>query len=80
MTDLDVREFERREAEAGLRRPVRVLYVVDHTQPSAANKQLVRWLGQFRRMQLKAAVACLDAYGDAVEKIQGKNVPVVSIE
>ncbi len=80
MTELNIQEIEKREQEQGLRRPIRVLYVVDSTAPSYANKQLVRLLGQFGRMQLKAAVASIEVYGQAVEKIQGKNVPVVSLE
>lgn len=80
MTELNLEEIKAREAENGLRRPVRILYVLDGTQPSYGHKQLVRLLGQFTRMQLRAAVASIENYGDAVEKIQGKNVPVVSLE
>ncbi|HGY92892.1 MAG TPA: hypothetical protein ENK43_17140 [Planctomycetes bacterium] len=69
------------EAQAGrIRPPVRVLYVLDRTPRDRPTMDLVKRLGRLGRMQFHAAAVVLEPHGPGTEKIQGKNVRVVSLE
>lgn len=61
-------------------RAVRVLYVVDDTAPAPRIGWLSSLLKRLNRMQLNAAVVSLASHGDGTERIQGQDVPVVSLE
>ncbi|MCB1282692.1 MAG: hypothetical protein KDB18_14310, partial [Salinibacterium sp.] len=66
--------------EAGLWRPVRVLYVLDDSDRGRGTAALVRLLKRIKRHQFQAAVVSIAPHGDGTEKIQGQDFRVVSLD
>ena len=79
MAPVDVLRPEKT-ALATVRDHLRVLYVIDESRVDAVSDHLIKGLRRLKRMQLRAAVVSLGPHGDATERIQSQDLPVVSLE
>ncbi len=80
MAEVETQAQEGAQPTGRIRPPVRVLYVLDRTPRDRSTMDLVKRLGRLGRMQFHAAAVVLEPHGPGTEKIQGKNVRVVSLE
>lgn len=69
-----------RPAESKIRDAVRVLYLLDDTRKGRTVSDLVKLLKRLKRMQFTAAVCSVSPHEDGTEKIQGQDIPVISLD